>query len=315
MIATMVLYKRLAAGLILMAASMSVSGCVSESEGSASASLRGINPNAELDYENAVVHVPRDYVDTNFRDYDYNLIDTATEGAFIKCVREEVGVDLKGYTVERDEPVRRIFWRYGPWTKPVAEKFAFVPPMTDGELMANGYVPRPADYVEPESLYPYEGLSEEDREKMRDACSSDPDVQRFLMDPERSYGPGEVALNDTWDQADNDPEMKALVEELDACFQTKGLEANPRVIGDPKGADRNLIDEDQIDMALKTVECKDQIDFTQRVADILAKHQMDVINEHADELFAHRQELDDLVADAKQYIAENPDLFVQPDAN
>ncbi|MFT0847266.1 hypothetical protein VR010_05850, partial [Actinomycetaceae bacterium L2_0104] len=39
-----------------------------------------------------------------------------------------------------------------------------------------------------------------------------------------------------------------------------------------------------------------------------------IIAQHADELFAQRQELDDLVADAKQYIAENPDVFLQPDA-
>ncbi|MFT0848949.1 hypothetical protein VR010_14515 [Actinomycetaceae bacterium L2_0104] len=281
MMETMLSQRRLAAGLILVAACLGVSGCVSESEGSVSASLRGINPNAELDYENAVVHAPRDYVDTNFRDYDDLLIDTASNGAFIKCVREKVGVDLKSYPIVRDEPVYHMFWRYGPWTKPVAEKFAFVPPTTDGALMANGLVPRPADYEEPESLNPYEDLSEEDREKMRDACSSDPDVQRFDSMSLQSASPGTIALEDSWDQADNDPEMKALVEELDACFQTKGMEANPRVIGDPKGADRRLINEEQIDMALKTVECKDQIDFTQRVADILAKHQMDVINEHA----------------------------------
>ena len=317
MMETMLSQRRLAAGLILVAACLGVSGCASEGGDAGSEDLRGINPNAELDSENARVHLPSDYVRTADSDspYEYTLLDNVSEGAYIKCAREKLGMDLASYPLSRDEPAYHMFWVYGPWTKPVAEKFAFVPPMSDGALMANGLVPRPADSVEPQLSNPYEGLSEGDRKKMRDACSSDPDVQKFRLESERAHSPGTVALGDSLDLADADPRTKALVDELDACFRTKGMEANPEVIGDPKGADRSLINEEQIDMALKTVECKDQIDFTQRIADILAEHEMDAIQDHADELFAQRQEWDDLVADAKQYIAENPDVFVQPDAN
>ncbi|MFT0847268.1 hypothetical protein VR010_05860 [Actinomycetaceae bacterium L2_0104] len=317
MVVTVVLYKRFAAGLaVWFLIGAGLMGCTNGgSSANGSASLRGINPNAELDYENARVHLPSDYVTTRDHIYELSLIDSAAEGAVIKCAREEAGLDLKGYPIDKDEPTRYVFWKYGPWTEAVAEKFAFVPPMTDGELVANGLVPQSVDPVESPNLNPYADLSEADRQKIRDACASDPDAQKFDIYKAQSDGPGEVELQDAWIQVDSDARMKALVEELDACFRTRGMEVDPGRIGYPKSAEPNVINEDQIAMALKTVECKDKVDFTQRAVDILAEHQMDVIDEHADELFAARQEWDDLVADAKQYIEENPDVFVQPDAN
>ena len=93
------------------------------------------------------------------------------------------------------------------------------------------------------------------------------------------------------------------------------MKADPQRIGYPTAAVNTVINEEQVGLALKTVECKNQIDFTQRVADILAKYQMKVIDKHSNELFATRKKWDGLVAEAETYIAANPEYFVQVGAN
>lgn len=311
----------LAVGISLLTMGGMLAACTDsgDSMGSAAKSspsqhVSGVNPNAELDPDNAVVHLPADYVNTTFREYDSLLINDASGGAFVKCVDKKLGIKLKGYPLSPYEPTYEMFWRYGPWTKKVAEKFAFVTPMSNRDLIENGYVPRPEGDSERPTLNPFVVVPAEDRAKMDEACSSDQDSQKFAL-TEASSEPGAVALEDTWDQADSDPEMQKLLDELDICFQGEGMKADPQRIGYPTAAVNTVINEEQVGLALKTVECKNQIDFTQRVADILAKYQMKVIDKHSNELFATRKKWDDLVAEAETYIAANPEYFVQVGAN
>ena len=77
-------------------------------------------------------------------------------------------------------------------------------------------------------------------------------------------------------------------------------------------ADTQLINEEQITLALQTVECKARINFTQRAADIIAERQIPIIEEHAEELVAAREKWDATVAEAKEYIAQHPELFEKP---
>ena len=276
--------------------------------------VSGINPKAELDYDAATVRLPSSYVETNYQENDMFLLDDASSGAYLKCAHEKAGFDMTvGYPVDREEPVRDVFWRYGPWTKEMAEKYAFVPPLTDGEMMFNGFVPRPADWVEPESSgNPFEGVSEQDRARFDEVCNKDPDVVRFDYSALSSDGPAAVAIVESWDRAEKDPRVESLVDELDQCFRGQGLEAHPRRIGSPTAGDPGVLNEEQIEIALKTVECKDEVDFTQRLADVLAEYEMEIIDGNASELVAARELWDDRVAEARQYIAENPDYFVLP---
>lgn len=286
----------------------------SAAESSQSQHISGVDQNAELDPDNAVVHLPGDHVNTTFRENDSFLINDASGGAFVKCVDETLGIKLSGYPLNPYEPTYEMFWRYGPWTKAVAQKFAFVIPMSERDLIENGYIPRPEGDNERPVLNPFATVSKADRAKMDKACGSDQDTQKFAL-TEASSEPGAIALEDTWDQADSDPEMQKLLNELDTCFQTEGMKADPQRIGYPTAAVNTVINEEQIGLALKTVECKNQINFTQRVGDILAKYQMKVIDEHSSELFATRKEWDDLVTEAKAYIAANPEYFVQVGAD
>ncbi len=276
--------------------------------------VSGINPKAELDYDAATVRLPSSYVETNYQENDMFLLDDASSGAYLKCAHEKAGFDMTvGYPVDREEPVRDVFWRYGPWTKEMAEKYAFVPPLTDGEMMFNGFVPRPADWVAPESSgNPFEGVSDQERERIREVCGKDPDALRFLPSTVSSDGPAAVELSGAWDRAERDPRVQGLVDELDQCFRGQGLEAHPRRIGSPTAGDPGVLNEEQIEIALKTVECKDEVDFTQRLADVLAEYEMEIIDGNASELVAARELWDDRVLEARQYIAENPDYFVLP---
>lgn len=142
--------KSLVKGLAIIAVSFGLVGCGNiTGTDTESTTLNGINPSAELDYDEATVHFPGDDLTTTDRIYENELVIAAGEGVFIKCVKDKTGTGLPAYPIDPEEPIRDVFFIYGPWTKPVAEKFAFLMPMTDGELSFNGYIPRPDDYVGP----------------------------------------------------------------------------------------------------------------------------------------------------------------------
>lgn len=51
------------------------------------------------------------------------------------------------------------------------------------------------------------------------------------------------------------------------------------------------------------VECKSQIDFVERLADLMAQQQAPVLVEYADELLAERATADAVVAEARAVLA------------
>ena len=119
------------------------------------------------------------------------------------------------------------------------------------------------------------------------------------------------SIGDEYDVVNRDPRMQDLFSELRVCYAEQGMEMDEESPGyiHPR-IDR--IDEEQISLALKTVECKDQVNFTRRAADITAERQIPIIEEYADELLAGREKWDDTVAEAEEYIAAHPELFEPP---
>ncbi|MGO1590479.1 MAG: hypothetical protein ACTH1Z_02345 [Ancrocorticia sp.] len=311
----MVFRRYIGAGLVACVALLGLVACGGDGEdgedgSSAAPKVNGIDPNAEVDYDTAVVHLPEDYVKT-WDDHEVELVSSAAEGFFIKCVYDKSGTKLDPYPVAPEEPIRDVFFIYGPWTMPIAEKFAFVHPKTDGELTFNENVPKPDDYEEGPSGNPYENLTQEQRDEFAELCGSEPEYLKFNYVDAQSDGPGTVALGEVQDKVAADPRITTLIDEFDACLQTEGLKADRSALGYPQGVDFWTVNEDQIDMAIKTVDCKDQVDFTPRLADIIAEYQMKVIDEYGTELMAQREAWDDLVQEAKDYIAANPDYVIQ----
>jgi hypothetical protein len=89
------------------------------------------------------------------------------------------------------------------------------------------------------------------------------------------------------------------LDDLDACFVREGMEPDPEFLYVPLGADPTVIDETQISLALATVACRDEVDFTRRVADVLAQQQAPIIVAYLDELVEQRADLDESVRQAR----------------
>ena len=307
--------KRVAALAVALAlGALGLTACSSDKAGggaSGSASvdvsskLAGMNRKAEVDPETATVKFPVDYVELGEQE-DSSVLRAASEAAVAECAREELGIPWVATEPDGYMPTEHMWQRYGPWTKPVAEKFGFVDPMGDGALIVNGYVEEPEGY-EP-IPWPNAEIPEADQEKVFDTCNEKQEVKRFDENELWVLGPGQQALNDEHEAVNQDPRMQALFDELRICYAENGMEFDEELPGYIT-ADTDTIDEEQIELALKTVECKDQINFTQRAADIIAERQVPVIEEYADELFQNRANWDAAVAEAKEYIASHPELF------
>ena len=305
-------YKRVPVLLVVLCISVVLAGCSdSEDENGTSGSasnLSGLNLKAEVDPETAIVTLPVDYVALGEQE-DSSIIWAARDAAIAQCAREELDIPWVATAPDPYMPTRHMWARYGPWTEDVAQKFGFVEPMGDGALIVNGIVEEPEGH---EWIpWPNEGIPEEQRSKTAEVCNSKPEVQRFDEVALWVNGPGQQALNDESNAVNHDVRMQELFGELEACYINEGMEMDPELPGYVVGAEPK-INEEQIALALKTVECKDQVDFTRRAADITAERQIPIIEEHADELFAARKQWDDTVAEAKEYIAAHPELFEPP---
>ncbi len=296
----------------LIAVAVAISGCASDQEvgpegGKALEGLSGFSAKAELDPATATVSFPADQVALGDQE-DSSVLLSAVAVAGAKCARDTLNIPWVALPPDPYSPTAHMYTYYGPWTKTVAEKFAFVTPMGDGALMVNGYIAEPEGHVWIDD--PNAAISEEDRQKFSKTCIEDnPDAQRFNEVNLWVWGPGQRALADEMQDVENDPRVISLFEELGACYREEGMTPDPEFPWSITAA-VDEINEEQIELALKTVECKDRIDFTQRIADIIAERQLPVIEKYADELIADRKKWDETVAEATDYIAANPEMFV-----
>ena len=277
--------------------------------GNADPDLSSLSRTAEVDPETAIVTLPEDAV-TRGEQVDSSTLSAARDARVAQCARDELDIPWVAERPDPYIPAMHMWNWFGPWTKPVAEKFAFVEPMGDGALIVNGIVEPPADY-EP-IPWVNENIAEADRDNVFETCNSTEAVMEFDETRLWTIGPGQEALNEEQEAVIRDPEMQALSDELAVCFEENGMEMHRDFPGFPLNADFNNINEEQIALALKTVECKDQTNFTQRAADIIAERQVPIIEEYAEELFAAREEWNNTVAEAEEYIASHPELFELP---
>jgi hypothetical protein len=308
-----------ALGLAACSSDESNGGASENASVDVSLKLTEMNRRAEVDPETATVKFPVDYVGLSDQE-DSDYLSAAYSAALTKCAREELDIPWVALEPDGYSPTAHMWTKYGPWTKPVAEKFAFAIPMGDGALIVNGLVDEPEGYEL--TPLPNEDLPEEQKREVYDVCGSKPEVEHFNEKPlwDASSGPGWAALDDEAEAVNRDPRMQALVEELHVCYNENDIrfDANRPYVAfaadavwwdKPEMEGQKQITEEQIQLALKVVDCKDQVDFTQRAADIIAERQVPIIEEHADELFQIRANWDATVADAKEYIASHPELF------
>jgi hypothetical protein len=255
---------------------------------------RGVVLDAELDPSTGAVILPYDrFIPTPDEDED---ILVASSVMLSQCAAES-GVVLHPHS-RTDQSIYYSETFYGPWTKAQAEKFGFVGPMPDADLVANGIVASESEPSEGEDAVEGGAGRPAADQAVLDECAQRPDFEALHAGLMRD-GPWETQLPSSGDEVFEDPVAAAALDDLDACFVREGMEPDPEFLYVPLGADPMVIDETQISLALATVACRDEVDFTRRVADVLAQQQAPIIVAYLDELVEQRADLDASVQKAQ----------------
>lgn len=105
-----------------------------------------------------------------------------------------------------------------------------------------------------------------------------------------------------------DDRAKEVFEELGACYEANGLEQKGDMSVEVVGMDADVINEEQVQLALTVVECKTEVDAIPRLASIWAELQAPTIHKYAAELTEYQRIKDDAISEARDYIIANPDL-------
>lgn len=228
----------------------------------------------------------------------------------VTCARER-SLDLVLVPLFSDIDVVKNEHFFGPWTLAQAEKYAFVTPSRDADLRANGIVDQDYGYfATPEEKFAYSHnapiLSENDEEL--EGCGA---TMRRINEEVR------VVKNAPWDNEitilpekifEYDQARQALTD-LESCMSTVGLKADPDRPGYAAGWKFDVINEQQIEMAVKAVQCKNKTGFTETLAELLAAQQVEIMKKYEKEVFAQKQRKDDALAEVSNLLVGNQHLL------
>ena len=187
----------------------------------------------------------------------------------------------------------------------MAERFAFVTPMTEAEMRANGVTingePIP-ESTSPARTLPSNNVEDPEVQAGIERCLAEPEMSRF--DFQLPPSPWAADADAAYDSAVQSQEWKDAVADYHECLRDKGMEPDLRdnqlsVVGE----DSSVIDAEQISLALEVVACKDQVKLVERLAGQIAVFQAPIIDEYAVDLTALREYIDQFVADSQAYLA------------
>ena len=273
---------------------------------SAQAQTRGVDLTAELDVDSGAVVLPNDRFQLS---YDEISTLTSALGALIDVCAQAKGVHV--VTVNpRSDPVYSSHQYFGPWTEAQAERFGFAAPMTandmyfnevkmEGSAGGNGApVKRPAINA---------GLTKADWDVV-DGCQGTDGTAELK---------GALAVNGPWTSqlyaikknVFDQPDARAALVDVDACYSAQGLTPDPASPWLVQGVSDHLISEAQIKLALQLVVCKKKTSFTERVSQAEARLQAPVILTYLDELLQKRQAAEAALKKSKVIIAQHPEVF------
>jgi hypothetical protein len=280
-------------------------GCGANSEPlaapSRAANNSGLDVSATVDRQTGAIVFPGSRY--SLTDSEANLILDAGDHAAEICFNDN-GISYAVPPVSWD-PLYDISNYFGVWTVPVAERFAFVSPMTTADMSANGVKvngePVP-ESVEPDEAWRANDLSSDEAAEVAAECDLLPDVKRFDLE---SLLPGawQAELNAAFDLARQTQEWKNVFEEYHECLVGKGIEPDLEDGLAVIGQDNSEINAEQIVLALEVVDCKDQVKLVDRLAGQIAAFQAPVIDKYATDLVAYRAQLDKSLVEAREYLA------------
>lgn len=270
---------------------------------SASLVVNGMDLKPQLDELTGAVILPLDHFQPTWEENEILAIASSVSVAL--CARER-GVTFLAPELSFD-PIYLSENYYGPWTVAQAERFAFAMPMTDADLEANGITGGAGESdADPDSVaHPNFALTEEDWVTI-DECGSSEGLE--FQKASVVTGPWTEQISAAQDALLESDEARALVDELGACFTSRGMEPDP---DDPwlvRGANGWEITEQQVQLALGFVACRNEIGFTEKLARLQARATVPTIAEFAAELTEHRRVIDAAVEKARTLLAANDDV-------
>lgn len=288
-----------AATFVAVSIALGLTGCSQSSEPT---QTPAVDVSAELDRSTGAVVLPEDRY--RLVEFEWYKLDDAKSALVAECTTAQ-GVP---YPVSHSASLEYLYSTlFGVWTKSVAEKFAFVPPSPEADMAANGVLidGEPVEYASdgPSKVEIRESWSDADREIV-EACQQSSEVESLDAAQFFETGPWSRELGDTSAGFMRTPEAQEIADEYEACLRESGLEPASGSEGSVEGADFATIDPEQIALALQVVECKDQVDYVQGLADVLAAQQAPIVEKYAAEMIAHRQKIDAKLAEADQILAD-----------
>ncbi len=295
--------RAVARGGLVALLSIGLSGCSDDSvaENSAPPGISGLEVTAALDRETAAIVFPLDrYSPTS---QESSEVSSALSLAMSKCMNA-AGFSFSPAIFPTD-PLYEASNFFGVWTSGMAERFAFVMPMTEADMRANGVTfngePLP-ESTAPAGAWRSNNVEDPEVQTGIEKCGIEPEVSRFVY--QLPPTPWAADADAAYDSARQSREWKDAVADYHECLRGKGMEPDLRddQLG-VAGQDSSVIDAEQISLALEVVACKDEVKLVERLAGQIAAFEAPIVDEYAVELTALREYVDQIVADARAYLA------------
>lgn len=248
---------------------------------------------AELDRSTGAVILPYDRFVPTWLEAD--LINVGGSAALALCAKDG-GVTFVP-PAPLDDPVYSSEHYLGPWTTDQAERFGFLRPASERDLIANGVIEGDL----PEAPVPNEGLSDADW-LVVDECAETSAVTEF-NEALNVDGPWLDEIQAVADSLLDHPRAKELVSRLGECYREHGLTPLRDYPVLPEGVGERGISEHSIALALTVVGCKDQVEFTEGMAALEAELQAPILAKYERELAAQRERIDAALDEARQLTA------------
>lgn len=271
---------------------------------SASLTVDGMDLEPQLDEATGAVILPLDRFEPTREEVD--LLATASSVGMALCARDRgvifLAPELAFDAIYLSEPY------FGPWTVAQAERFAFVPPMTDADLAANGVLGATAAVDPAAGMAPNPNLELTDEDWATiDECGAS-DASAKFRDATQLNGPWTEQIDAARGALLASDEAVGLLDALGACFRSHGMEPSSDAPWTVVGAVENEISEQQVQLALNVVACKSETEFTESMARLEARATVPAIAEFTEELADQREQIDAAVEEARALIAANGDV-------
>ncbi|GAA4849039.1 hypothetical protein GCM10023221_30390 [Luteimicrobium xylanilyticum] len=303
---------RPAASALAAILAIALAGALGACSHDAPAPVSGLDLTADVDLVRGTVVEPMD----RFRDSpeDDAVTQDAQQVATTLCAGKH-GVTWDPYFADSTYDLR-VGPVEGPWVEANAKKFGFLKPSSPTDVQRQTHPGTPEAQRLPGEKGSPNATLDDAQQKVVQACAAGPDATRFDLSRLTPQGPWDLArqtahekiLSTEDDHSATSDLTRPVEDDYDACLRAAGAEPGAERLGWAKGADAHVLDAQQIALALTVVRCKTQVHYAQRLADIEAQLEAPIVEKYAHELTARKAKIDAVVADAKKYLARNPDV-------